>query len=725
MFKFIARIVIAHPWRVIVLWIIGSAVVIGFAPKLSTYTTANQQTFLSQSYESVKAQNVGNAEFPVQSGASGSIVIYRSDGGQLTQSDMSKVASLATTLQNDHIPNVASVYLPAKPVSSNGKVELVAVAFKGQPGDEGVNDAVPVVRQKTTSYLKGSGLDSGMTGSGATSVDTNTAYSHAEKIIGVATIILIVALLGIVFRSPIIAVLPIAVIFLIFNMAEGVTASLAKGFGFMVGNSLGPLLIVVMFGVGTDYMVFLLFRYRETLRAGESYSDALHESSRAIGRVIASSAITVIAAFASLLLASLGSLQTLAPGLIVGVLLMLLAALTLVPALFALLGRHLFWPGGVGSTKEDSVAARIARRISGHPALVAGSIGVVLVALSFGSVNYSPTYNTLAELPSSTEALEAYYTMSSAFPAGVLGPTQVYVTGSQTLTSASLQNLVTRLQGAQGVAQVAQPQLNSDKTAALVTVILKDNPSSDAALDNVEGPVRNAAHGSVPGDQVLVGGQTATLVDVRNSIHSSTHLIFPVALAIIFVILGLLLLSVVAPVFLLLGVALAYAATLGALALVFLTLGGLKGIDFSNPIVLYLFVIAIGTDYNILTSERLRERFVEGRTPREAVIDSMTHGAPAVWTAGIILAGTFASLLICGIANLIELGFGVMIGIIITAFFMAPVAVPMVSELLGRIFWWPSRRHDDGSGRHSVLVSGTAAGKDGSKPVVGAPSATR
>ena len=691
MFASLARAVTAHPWRVIVLWLIGAVAIIGLAPKLGDYTTANQQAFLSQSYESVQAQNVGDAKFPAQSGASGTIVINRADGAVLSQADQSKVSSLASSLQNDHIPSVTSVSVPPNGVSKNGKVEIVAAYFNGQPGDDNVNTAVGTVRDKTTAYLQGSGLDSGLTGSAATSVDSNNAYSTAEKIIGIATVVLIVLLLALIFRSPIVAVLPVGVIFVIHSMAEGLTASLAKGFGFQVGNSLGPLLIVVMFGVGTDYIVFSLFRYRERLQAGEPHDQALRHASSAIGRVIASSALTVIIAFAALLLASLGSLQTLAPGLIVGVAVMLLAALTLIPALFAVLGRALFWPGGVKAPGREPLSARIGRVVSAHPARILGVLVVVLAALAFGTTKFAATYNTLAELPADTPSLQAFNTMASAFPAGALGPTQVYVNGTTPLTSSSLDNLDSRLSKAQGVAEVAPAQFSADKTAALVTVILEDDPYSNAAMDDVQGPVRQAAHGSVPGDQVLVGGQTSTLVDVRQSIHHDTRLIFPVAFALIAVILGLLLLSIVAPVYLLAGVALTYAATLGALSLVFISGAGESGVDFSNPIVLYLFVIAIGTDYNILMSDRLREEYLEGRSPTQMVVNAITHGAPAVWTAGVILAGTFASLLICGITNLVQLGFGVTVGIVISSFLLAPVIIPSVARLQGRAFWWPGR----------------------------------
>jgi RND superfamily putative drug exporter len=689
--KLISRVVRKHPWRVLILWLIGSALVIGLAPKLGDYTTANQQSFLSTSYESIQAQNVINQKFPAQSGASGSLVVDRSDGAVLSQADQSKVSSLATSLQNDKIPAVVSAKVTPNSLSKNGKVEIVQVQFAGQAGDAAVNSAVPIVRSDATKFLAGSGLKVGLTGSASTSVDTNAAYDHAEKIIGIATVILIVVLLGLIFRSPIAAVLPIVVILLIHSVTQSLTASLAKGFGFNVGNSLGPLLIVVLFGVGTDYIIFMLFRYRENLHRGDEYGDALRNATEVIDKVIASSALTVMAAFAALLLASLGSLKTLAPGLIVAVAVMLVAALTLVPALLVLLGRHLFWPAGPGTPATDPKSARIGHFVSAHPVWLAGGILVVLVGLSMGIINYTSTYNTLSELPSSTESLVAYNTLQSAFPPGALAPTQVMVNGKGPIDPSSLTNLTNRLTKAKGVAFVASPQVSADGTAALVTVVLSDNPFSQSALDDVEGPVRQAAHGSVPGESVLVGGQTSTLVDVRSSLNRDTHLIIPVAAGIIAVILGLLLLAIVAPLYLIVGVALTYAATLGASAFVFINGLGYSGIDFANPIVLYLFVIAIGTDYNILMSDRLREEFKRGRSPRETVRVAITHGAPAVWAAGLILAGTFASLLISGIANLVELGFGVTIGILIAAFLLAPVLVPSISQLQGRTFWWPSR----------------------------------
>lgn len=263
--------------------------------------------------------------------------------------------------------------------------------------------------------------------------------------------------------------------------------------------------------------------------------------------------------------------------------------------------------------------------------------------------------------------------------------------GSGPLDPNSLTSLGAALAAVPGVASVTPPKMSADGTAALLNVVLVDDPFSTDALDLVEGQVRDAAHGAVPGAQVLVGGQTSTFVDVRDQLHSDTRLVFPVAAVIIFVILALLLTSLLAPLNLVICVGLTFAATLGGVVLVFLDAASYDGIDFTIPIVLYLFVVAIGTDYNILIAARLHEEFRGGHSPRESVRIAISNDAPTVAAAGVILAFTFASLMLTGIANLVELGFGVALGIAIAAFGMAPLLVPALSALQKRPFWWPTR----------------------------------
>lgn len=691
MFEFLARTVIDHPWRTIVLWAVAVVVAILVTPSLSTYTTANQQQFLPAGFESAQAQTVGNRYFPAQSGGVGSLVVTRTDGRQLTSSDQSTAAALATTLQNAQLPGVLSVQTNPKSLSSDGRVMAIQVAFDGQPGDPAVDDGVAAVRTAAADHLEGTALTSGLTGNAAVQVDSTSAYGQAENIITIATVVLILGLLLLIFRSPIIAILPLVVIGIVLRVVTGVTAGFAAGLGFEVSTSLQPILVVVLFGVGTDYIVFLLFRYRAHLREGEPHRQALLSASTAVGKVVGSSALTVIGAFAALLLAKLGSLNTMAPGLIVAVAAMLVTALTLIPAIFALLGPHLFWPRGVGRAGAPRPFALLGSLTARRPAVMGGSVAGGLIVLGAFAGGYQPIYNTLSELPSSTPAQVAYNTMSGSFPAGTLSPTHVYVQGEQPLSQGSLSAAAADLSGVAGVASVAPPAVSQDGTAALITVILDQDPFSNSALDLVEGPLRSAAHGSVPGAAVYVGGQTSTMADVRAQLHSDTRVVFPVAGAIILLILAGLLTALLAPLNLLACVGLTFAATLGAVVLVFQHAVGHPGIDFTIPIVLYLFVVAIGTDYNILIAARLHEEYRRGHTPRESVRIAVGHDAPTAAAAGAILALTFASLMLTGIANLVELGFGVAIGVAFAAFGMAPILVPSLSRLQGRAFWWPTR----------------------------------
>jgi RND superfamily putative drug exporter len=690
MFAAIARTVIAHPWYTIVSWLVGVGIVLALAPSLGTYTTGNNQNFLPNSFQSVQAQNVGNKYFPAQSGGTGALVVSRQDGSPLSQADQTKASDLATSLQNDKIPGVISVKFGPGSVASNQSVATLQVAFAGQPGEDQVNAAVGTVRTTADAFLAGSGLQSGLTGNAAIQVDTTNAYNHANKIITIATVLLIFVLLGLIFRSLIIAVLPIVVIGLVHAAVSGIAAWLAEVFKFQVSNSLASLLVVVLFGIGTDYIVFLLFRYREQLRRGAPCKDALTFSCSVVGKVVASSALTVMGAFAALSLAKLGSLSTLAPGLIVAVATMLVTTLTLVPAILSLLGDHLFWPGGYGKLPQKNAFAREGAFVARHPGLVAGVLIIVLGGLAFATTGWTPTYNTLAELPASTPSQVAYNTLARGFPAGALSPTQVYVVGTAPLSQSSLNTLTTNLTKAPGVAQVTPPQLSTaSPNVAFVNVFLKEDPYSNAALDDVQNTVRPIAKSSLPGDQVLVGGQTSIFVDVRSQLRSDFHLVLPVALAIIAVILALLLGAMAAPLSLLLCVMLAFLATLGASVLVFLHGLGYDGIDFTIPTVLFIFVVAIGTDYNILIASRLREEFLNGFSSRDAARIAVSNDAPTVAAAGVILALTFASLMLAGIANLTELGFGVAVGIVIAAFGMAPLLVPALSALEGRVFWWP------------------------------------
>jgi RND superfamily putative drug exporter len=379
-----------------------------------------------------------------------------------------------------------------------------------------------------------------------------------------------------------------------------------------------------------------------------------------------------------------------APGLVIAVGLMLLGGLTLVQAIIALLGPRVFWPSRRWQRASSSrLATRLGGLVARRPGRMAVISGGILALLAVGSLFYRANYDMTTSLPAQQESTLAYHDLTSAFPAGALNPTQVFVTAPKALSERQLATLATALLHTEGVAAVLPPQMGLHGRVAELNLYLKVDPYSDAALHDVGGPIRNTAHHTLAGAYVLVGGVTSAYVDVRAAINRDLSVIFPLAGLLIALILVVLLRSLVAPLYLLGAVALGYTATLGASVGIFQGLGGATGLDFTLPIVVYLFVVAIGTDYNILTTARLREEFDAGHDRHEAARRTITHGGPTVAAAGVILAGTFASLMLSGIDSMVQMGFAVAVGIALAAFVIATVLVPSIAAILGQRIWWP------------------------------------
>lgn len=701
----LAKRVVAWRWYIIAGWIVLGAVLVSLAPSLTNFTSSGYG--LPGSYQSSQAETVATRDFPSVAAASGIIAVDARDNAALTASDLQKIDALATTLNGDHIESVRSVNTSPLFLAKNQTIQLVQVSMTGQPGDAGPNAAVKTLRSKTDAFLAGSGLQGQLTGNAAISVDQASSFVRAQNIISVATVLLILLLLALVFRSVIISFLPLLVVGLVHQMAQSLTTFFAQWFGFTVGTELAPLLIVVMFGVGTDYIVFMLFRYREQMGKGEDPHESLMVALCRAGEVILSAAVTVMLAFGALLVASIGQLRTLAPGLIIGVGLMLLAALTLVPALLSLLGAAVFWPttpkphDPAHRTRSERLGAVVAKR----PGVVLVASVIVLVVLATGVFNLKVTYNQLAELPQSNPSTEAYNTIASAFPAGSLGPSQVFVTSSAPLNGTAVDALAAKLSHTQGVAEVLPVQYAAGNSAAMIELLLTNDPYSNQAIADMAGTIRAAIVDSVPGATVVTGGPTATLTDVKAALQIDTRNILLLALLVVAVMLAILLRALAGAAYLLIGILLTYIATIGVVAYVFISGLGYVGLDFTIPIVVYIFVIAVGTDYNILMATRLREEFQQGVEPHEAARIAIVEGAPAVTAAGIILAGTFASLLLTGIQLLEEIGAAVALGVLLASNVLATRIVPTLAALQGFHFWWPHHTHTKTVTDRDELVS--------------------
>lgn len=694
MFGRLGGFVVRRPWWVIIGWLVASVAVVVFSPRLADITSGDQGSFLPDSYESVQAMTLGQQAFPQQSqAATAIIVVKRTDGTPLTDADVAKVGQVAQTLQGKAIPGISTVVTGPPAVAGNRSVQLVTATLSGTNlGDPAMLDSVRELRRELAPALAGSGLTAGVAGNVATFVDNESSFESSLTIVGIATFVLILGLILLIFRSPIAALLPIFVIGVVLQVSSSLIALAGKIFDFNVSQDLQTILLIVLYGIGTDYLLFLLFRYRERLRAGDDKRTAMIVAVQRVGEVIASAAAAVVVAFLVLLLASLKSFGSLGPALAIAVTVMLITALTLIPAVVSLLGRYVFWPSKSWQRQpEGKLPARLGTLVGRRPAMVALASGGLLVVLAAGALFFKADYDFGAGFPQNTESARASADLEKGFPAGALTPTEVYLrSGGTPLTQDQVAQFTTAVSQAPGVGQVQPAQLTTDRQVARLSVLLTGNPLSNESITLVRGDLRDAVHAAAPsGTTALVGGITAVFADINTANNRDLSVILPVAAVLIALILGLLLRSVVAPIYLVVAVLLGFASTLGAAVYVFQGLLNKPGVTFQLPIILYLFVLAIGTDYNILMIARLREEAREGREPRDAAALGVEHAGPSVAAAGVILAGTFGVLMLAPVSFLVQMGFAVAIGILLSAFVVSMFFVPSITALIGHGAWWP------------------------------------
>ncbi|MFI7671961.1 MMPL family transporter [Nocardia sp. NPDC049526] len=702
MFARLGAVVVHNPWKVIGLWMLLTIAVVVSAPELKS--TTDQSAFLPSHYESIQALEVQQESFPQSSAPAAIIVFARADGAPLTAGDSASVASIGTELLGARIADV-TVIQPVPP-SENRLVQIFAVEMTKvtSPSDATQRDAVKALRAELKQRVAGTELKAGITGQAAQSLDQQESSEKGMVIIGVATIVLILVLLLVIFRSPVIALLPILVIGAISSMVNGLIAMVAKAFNLQIDASVNAILLVVLFGVGTDYILFLMFRYRERLRAGEDPKTAMVSAVTRVGEAITSAAGAVIIAFMALILSTLGMFRALGPALAIAVAVALVAGLTLVPAVVSLLGTKVFWPSKAWRTEPKGARFAAAGNALGRrPGVFAVISGGVLIALGVFAFGFHPTFDLGSSSTSqASESVVYSKELVKDMPAGTTQPSDVLLrSGGGELTDEQLNTYRSALGAVPGVGQVAEPKLSADKTIADFVVTLTDVPESDAALDTVEGPLRDVAHSAAPvGTTAAVGGMTSVFVDFQDAMARDYAIVFPVAAVLIMIVLGLLLRSLVAPWYLMASVFLGFAATLGAAVLVFQHIQGESGLMFTLPVIMYLFVVALGTDYNILMVARLREEAHAGNEPKHAAALAVRHTGPTIAAAGVILAGTFASMMLAGNNALSQMGFAISVGIGIAAFVMAMFFTPALTAMIGHKAWWPGRggHRVDGAG---------------------------
>ncbi|MFD9907162.1 MMPL family transporter [Streptomyces sp. NPDC059063] len=713
-----------NAWKVILLWLVaGLALTMLGQARMQSVTEPDVGSFLPKSYDSAAALGIAEDEFGAKPDDNAvTMLVAREDGHKLREGDRQRIDKLAADLGKLRLKTPNPDDMPkflltdhdqtpvVKPLSDapDRSFRLVSVSLEGNKNDPALQELYREVRDHAEKEFGRDGLRTGFTGGIADLSDSTEAQEDTEKLVGMLTAGLIVLLNVLAFRSVLAAFLPLLAVTIIGGAATGAVVGTALLCDFRIDASTPSLITVVLLGIGIDYFLFLLFRFRELLREDPDGRprDVAARCAGRVGAAIASAALTIVAAFATLGIASFGQFKVLGPAIAVCVLVMLLASLTLMPALLAVSGRRMFWPSrALRKEPRAGMSARLGERVSRRPFLfVAASVGL-LCALSAGVLGMKMDYGQDAG-PDDTPAAVTAREISRALPGGVDSPHTVYVAAEGKgakdvrIDRAGLKGLTKELKAVKGVGRVAEPVLNKRHTAAKVDFYLSVDVQSQRARDLVSDEVRPVvARQAPPGTEAHVSGQAAIFSDVSEAVSKDLRVVFPVAAALIAVILIVLLRSLLAPLVLMAAIGLGFTATLGSGVLIFQHVLDRPGVSFTLPLVLFLFVVALGTDYNILISDRIREEMGRPGPARQAVAAAVRHTAPAIVTAGVVLAGSFASLAVNPSPATQEIGVVTALGIGLSSLVLSIVLVPAVMALLRGATWWPARSGRGTSGR--------------------------
>ena len=762
-------------WVVLVAWLILAGLLTALAPRLaSLYDNSTSSSIGDQ--ESVRAAELLNREFPTQRGVPAILIFHNPSG--LSEDDYAAAEEASGWLTSEAAPekvgSVLSIYTvpQARPqlISEDGKTMTLVAVLEGSTGDIDFRETVSEIREYTDRFDEEVGpLQVKVTGPAGVIADAVLIFESADITLLLATVALVLVLLIIIYRSPILALVPIFVVGWALMVVNGILALAAQWGLFPISQQASSIMTVLLFGAGTDYVIFASSRYREELEREKDHVVALQRAMRGVGEAIASSAGTVIVALLVLLLTTLGLYNSLAWVLAIAVLVMLAAGVTMVPAMLSVVGRVAFWPfvpklRPAASDEVEDVApvrgfwGRTAAWVTRHPVTAFVASVIFLSVLALGNLGTTQVYNFLTGFRKPTPSLEGYNLLASSFDEGTLAPFNLMIDlkGVDAYTQlVALDRVAEAVAGVPNVARVNGPtrpdgnppvidpavlqegiaqippfikegirsgqerptgtggtsQGEPDESLARIiglyaasvqyisqnssTVRLQVIPASDPygvpAIDTIP-RVREAARDALQagGLNAAVGltGVTPQLADTRAVSDRDVLIVVPLVLVLTAIILGILLKSLIAPLYLLAAVTLNFFAALGVSTFFFMRVEGDEGLAYAVPLYSFIFLVALGVDYTIFLMTRVREEAASRGTVAGTRV-ALSRTGQVITSAGLILAGTFLVLTALPLRDLYQFGIIVGVGVLLDTFIVRGLLVPGVVVLLGKWNWWP------------------------------------
>jgi len=718
MFRRLGILAARMPLPLLAVWLILAVAVTALAPKLGDVVNSSQATYLPKYANSQQAQSMLKQAFPHSYAQSTAVVVLTGPKPARDQAMIDYSHFAARQLAPAPF-TVASASLTPQLAgaldSRDGQATLIDLGWRQQDSSAAPADSLKNLRSYIAAHPY-PGVSAQVTGDVAINADYQTQINKSTAITSIATVILVLLILLAVFRSVALLIVPAATIGAAILISMGVVAFLGKHW-LTVSSNTPIFLVVLLAGAGTDYCLFLSSRFKEELVAGRSPAEAIEETMAHVGEAIASSAAAVIVGLGGMAFANFGLFNTTGPAVAVGVAITLLAALTMTPAILRLLGTRAFWPARIESTRPSTFWKAVGLRVTARPLAAAIAVVVVLLPLNLAVLKTGQNFNFLGDLSPSVEAHGGFNTVEAHYGAGNALPGSLVIRANQSLRTTDglrrLDALDAKLAALPGIRSVQGPtrpagkpiafaafstnsqaraalarDLSADGMVAQYTLTTSADPYGAQAQDTMRA-VRTTAERAFPQAVVHTGGASVNVTDIHDVINSDLIRIALFVLGGIFVVLALLLRAIVAPFYLLITVLLSLGATVGATTLVFQGLGGQDGLVFWVPFLILTMLIGLATDYNILLISRVREETARDGDYRASVARAVEKTGGIITTCGLVLAGSFGTLMLGSVTGIRELGFAVAFGVILDTAILRTVLIPALVVLVGEWSWFP------------------------------------
>jgi putative drug exporter of the RND superfamily len=706
---------------IVAIWVLAALLMGWLAPSASEYATSVNESGLPEDSVSLKADEKIKEYFPDDKGTPALLVFNKK--GEFTEEDFAIIDQVSKKLTDADLEGVKAVVpfhmMPpqakASFLSENNTTLILPVSLKENLERSTINDSIKKIGQLAKKELKGQDeVKLAITGPAGIVADMISIFARADIVLLLGTVGLIFILLILIYRSPLLALVPLigaGLVYELVNKSIGIFGSA----GMEIETQATSIMSILLFAALTDYSLFIVARFKEELKKVENKFTAMKQAMEEVTEPILFSGGTVLAAMLVLFAAIYEPYRNFAPVFSIALVLILLGGLTLLPALYVLFGRKAFWPSlpkvDDQAPAKAAIWSRLGKMVVENPVKSGVFVLIPLVAIALNTLNITYSFNLIKSFPDDIQSRQGYEILEQNFSPGELAPTTLIVESDSELGKEELQALRGELLKIDGVEQVnpdfdgvehvnpdfatqADSYFSDDKHAAKLEIIFAGNPYDQKTFNQLneirsQGEVLKQDAG-LEGANFYYAGETAKQAEIRDVNDRDTWVVVLLTTVVIMVLLGMQTKSVIAPIYMMATIILSYFTALGAGSFIFDQFFGYSEISYRIPLYTFIFLVALGVDYNIMLISRIKEE-ARMHPIKEAISLGLSRTGGVISSAGVILAATFAVLITQPIMELFMFGFTVAIGVLIDTFLIRTILVPAIMVKLGKYSLWPQK----------------------------------